>query len=193
MWAELNELIRWMRDYNANPGRDRELRFYCMDGTGNWSHATHAYRAVHDFACRVDESLATDLARELEAGLKSAAFETRAQMERDTWHALIANASLVVSRIEQARLDYVAASSRDDYEWALRGAQILHDVLVNLAQVELDFSLGFRHFWNVRDVSMAQSVQWILERTATHAMLFNGERDIDEQRNLKGRHPHQLQ
>ena len=90
-------MIRWMRDYNANPGRDRELRFYCMDGTGNWSHATHAYRAVYDFACRVDESLATDLARELEAGVESATFETRAQMERDTWHALIANASLVVS------------------------------------------------------------------------------------------------
>ena len=139
-------MIRWMRDYNANPSRDRELRFYCMDGTGNWSHATHAYRAVHDFARRVDENLAVDLARDLEAGVKSATFETRAQIERDTWHALIANASLVVSQIEQSRLDYVAASSQDDYEWALRSAQTLHDVLVNLAQVELDFSLGFRHF-----------------------------------------------
>ena len=69
VWAELNEMIRWMRDHNANPGRDRELRFYCMDGTGNWSHATHAYRAVHDFARRVDESLAVDLARDLEAGV----------------------------------------------------------------------------------------------------------------------------
>ena len=171
VWAELNEMIRWMRDYNANPGRDRELRFYCMDGTGNWSHATHAYRAVHDFARRVDESLAADLARDLEAGVESATFETRAQIERDTWHALIASASLVVSRIEQSRLDYVAASSRDDYEWALRSAQILHDVLVNLAQVELDFNLGFRHFWNVRDVSMAQSLQWILDRVGPGAKL----------------------
>ena len=49
-----------------------------------------------------------------------------------------------MSRIEQGRLDCVAASSRDDYEWALRSAQILHDMLVNLAQVELDFNLGFR-------------------------------------------------
>ena len=171
VWAELNEMIRWMRDYNANPGRDRELRFYCMDGTGNWSHATHAYRAVHDFARRVDENLAEDLARDLEAGVKSATFETRAQIERDTWHALIANASLVVSRIEQSRLDYVAASSQDDYEWALRSAQILRDVLVNLAQVELDFSLGFRHFWNVRDVSMAQSIQWILDREGPDSKL----------------------
>ena len=171
VWAELNEMIRWMRDYNANPGRDRELRFYCMDGTGNWSHATRAWRAVRDFARRVDEDLAVDLARDLEAGVKSATFETRAQIERDTWHALIANASLVVSRIEQSRLDYVAASSQVDYEWALRSAQILHDVLVNLAQVELDFNLGFRHFWNVRDVSMAQSLQWILGRVGPGAKL----------------------
>ena len=79
-----------------------------MDGTGNWSHATHAYRTVYDFARRVDENLAVDLARDLEAGVESATSETRAQTERDTWHALIANASLAVSRIEQSRLDYVA-------------------------------------------------------------------------------------
>ena len=50
-------------------------------------------------------------------------------------------------------------------------AQILRDVLVNLAQVELDFSLGFRHFWNVRDVSMAQSIQWILDREGPDSKL----------------------
>ena len=39
VWAELQELITWMRDYNADPGNDRRLRFYGTDGSGNWSHA----------------------------------------------------------------------------------------------------------------------------------------------------------
>ncbi len=63
VWAEINELIRWMREWNANPDRPRELRFYGMDGTGNWAHARFAFRAVHEFASRVDQSLADDIAR----------------------------------------------------------------------------------------------------------------------------------
>ena len=58
VWGEINDLIRWMRDWNLQPQRPRELRFYPMDGSGNWTHARHAYRAVHDFAARVDAGLA---------------------------------------------------------------------------------------------------------------------------------------
>ena len=164
VWAELNEMIRWMREYNGDPKRDRELRFYGMDGTGNWSHAEHAFRAVLDLAARVDEELADDVARTLEAGVQSATLETREQVGEATWRELIANASLIVSRIEQGRIAYIDASSRDDYEWALRSAWILRDVFINLAQVEVDFAVGFRPFWNVRDVSMAASVKWIIDR-----------------------------
>ena len=34
VWAELQELIVWMREYNADPANRRRLRFYCTDGSG---------------------------------------------------------------------------------------------------------------------------------------------------------------
>ena len=171
VWAELNEMIRWMRDWNANSGQSCELRFYCMDGTGNWSHAQHAYTAVHDFAARVDAALADDLARDFEQAVHEVTFETRGQVDSSRWRDLIGAASLVVSRLEQTRLAYIEASSNNDFQWALRSAQILRDVFLALAQIELDFEIGLRQFWNVRDVSMADSLRWILEREGPQAKM----------------------
>lgn len=171
VWAELNEMIRWMRDWNANPDRPCELRFYGMDGTGNWSHAQHAYTAVQGFASRVDAGLADDIARDFEVAVKEVTFETRGKVEQARWHQLIAGASLIVSRLEQTRVAYTAASSRNDFQWALRSAQILRDVFLNLAQTELDFEVGLRQFWNVRDVSMTDSLRWILEREGPAAKI----------------------
>jgi erythromycin esterase len=174
VWAEINELIRWMREWNANPNRPHELRFYGMDGTGNWAHARHVYTAVHGFAARVDQALADDIAREFEQAVEEVTFATRDEVSPTRFRELIAAAALVVSRIEQARIAYTAASSRDDYDWGLRCAQILRDVFLNLAQTEVDFEVGLRQFWNVRDVSMAESLHWIREREGMDAGMVLG-------------------
>ena len=163
VWEEVQELIQWMRAYNANPDRDRELRFYCMDGTGNWFHAGHAYDAVAAFARQVDPDLGNSIAK-LEEPVRYINFDKRGEWEESTWKHLVADASLIINRMEQHRLAYIRASSRDDYDWALRSAEILRDVFLMLAQVELDFSVGFKTFWNVRDVSMARSLEWVLNR-----------------------------
>ena len=174
VWAELNEMIRWMREWNSNPDRTRELRFYCMDGTGNWSHAQHAYTAVRDYARRVDQSLAQDVRRDFEQAVQDITFETRGNVEESTWRHLIGCASVLVSRLQQARLGYIGASSNDDFEWALRSARILRDVFLGLAQTEMDFEVGFRQFWNVRDASMAESLHWILDREGPRAKIVVG-------------------
>lgn len=174
VWAELNELIRWMRQWNADPARPRELRFYGMDGTGNWAHARHVYRAVHDFAGLVDQSLADDIARDFGQAVEEVTLETREHVAASTFRELIGAASLMVSRIEQARLAYTMATSHDDYDWALRCAQILRDVFQNIAQTDVDFEVGLRQFWNVRDVSMAESLRWIREREGLDAGMVVG-------------------
>ena len=174
VWAELNEMIRWMRDWNADPQRPRELRFYCMDGTGNWSHAKHAYTATHEYACRVDQALADDIARDFEQAVRDVSFETREQVTEPTWRHLIGAAALIVSRFEQARPVYIAASSSNDFQWALRSAQILRDVFLDLAQTEMNFEIGLRQFWNIRDVSMTDSLDWIRQREGPHARIVVG-------------------
>ena len=164
VWAEINDLVHWMRAWNANPDRPRELRFYGMDGTGNWGHARFVYRAVHDYASRVDQALADDIARDFEQAVEDVTVVTRASVSASRFRELIGAASLVLSRIEQARIPYTKATSHDDYDWALRCAQILRDVFQAIAQTDIDFDIGVREFWNVRDVSMTESLRWIRER-----------------------------
>ena len=174
VWAEINDLIRWMRDWNADPGRPRKLRFYGMDGTGGWAHARHAYHAVHAFALRAEPSLADDLSRRFEQAVEDVTFATRAQISPERFGTLIADANLLVSRIEQARIAYTAATSAADYAWALRAAQILRDVFQAIAQTDADFSIGFRPYWNVRDVSMTESLAWVREREGHDAGIVIG-------------------
>jgi len=182
VWAEINELIRWMRDWNEDPERPTELRFYGMDGTANWTHARHAYRAVHEYALRVDQALADHMAQDFEQSVEEITFETRALVSASAFRDLVGAAGLLVSRIEQARIPYIDKSSNDDYDWALRSALILRDVLQNLAQTDADFEIGFRQFWNVRDVSMAQSLQWIREREGLEAGIVVGAHNTHLQR-----------
>lgn len=174
VWSELNDLIRWMREWNQDPDRSRELRFYCMDGTGNWYHAEHAYSAVHGYLREADTALADQLESDLSEAVHSINFDTRHGVEADQWRILIGSASLVVSKIQQARLAYMATTGSENYQWALRSAEVLRDVLLDLAQTELDFEIGLRQFWNVRDVSMAQSVRWIREREGFDAGVVIG-------------------
>jgi erythromycin esterase len=174
VWAELNEMIRWMREWNADADRPRELRFYGMDGTGNWSHAKNVYAAVHEYASRVDQALADDVARDFEQAVQEVSFETREQVTEATWRHLIGSASLIVSRLEQTRVAYIAASSSNDFQWALRSAQILRDVFLDLAQTEMEFETGLRQFWNIRDVSMADSLDWVRRREGPGAKIVVG-------------------
>lgn len=174
VWAEINELLRWMRDWNTRPERSRELRFYPMDGTANWTQAERAYGAVHGFAEAVDSALAADMENALAGGVREISLADRTGVSETRYRELIGAASLVVSRIEQARLSYTASSSRDDYDWALRSAQILRDVLLAIAQTEADFDVGIRQFWNVRDVSMAESLRWIRQREGHDAGIVVG-------------------
>ena len=46
--------------------------------------------------------------------------------------------------------------------------------MAGIAQTELDFDVGIRQFWNVRDVSMAESLRWIREREGSDASIVVG-------------------
>ena len=183
VWAELQELIQWMRDYNANPNRDRELRFYGMDGTGNWFHIQHPFNALMEFGRKVDADLANDVKRSFEGPARDINFDRRGEVDQANWRNLVAESTLVINRIEQHRLAYVQASSQDDYDWALRSAEVLRDILLAMAQTgDLASSEGFLSFWNVRDVSMAYSLEWILQREGPDARIVLGAHNTHLQR-----------
>lgn len=174
VWAELQELIRWMRDYNSNASIERKLHFYGMDGSGNWSHTKHAFAAIHAFLKDVDGDLADEFARDFETAVQTIQFETRERVEDSTWRSLIAESSLLVSRMEQSRVEFAAVASREAYDWVLRYTRIFRDQILNMAQTDPDFALGFRTFWNTRDASMADQLAWIINREGPGARIVVG-------------------
>ncbi len=174
VWAELQELIVWMREYNASVGNRRRLRFYGTDGSGNWAHARIAFDAVLAFLRDAEPETAESVEREHGDAMRGAEFADRERLDRAAWDCLIAVSARIVSRIEQQRVAWRESVSADDYDWGLQSARVLRHLMLNFAQTEIDFSAGFRTFWNVRDVAMAQQVQWILDREGPGARALVG-------------------
>ena len=174
VWAELQELIVWMREYNADPTSPGRLRFYCTDGSGNWAHARIAFDAVLALLRSVDGETAERVETELDDEMRRAEFAERDRLDGATWDRLIAGSARLVSRIEQEQLVWRDRVSREDYEWGLESARVLLHLMLNFAQTETDFGVGFRTFWNVRDFAMAEQVQWILDREGPQARAVIG-------------------
>lgn len=174
VWSELQELITWMRAYNDGKSDRQKLKFYCMDGSGNWSHAKITYAALHRYLITVSANLAAEFAATFEDAVKKASFETRLEIDRVEWQHLGYEASRLISRLEQSRVEFSAAGSRDAFEWALRYAFILRDQLHCWAETEEDFSIGFKTFWNIRDAAMADQLEWIIEREGPVARFLIG-------------------
>ena len=174
VWAELQELIVWMREYNADPGNPRRLRFYGTDGSGNWSHARIAFGAVVAFLRGADREAAERVERELGDDMRSADFAGRERLDRAAWVRLVAGSARIVNLVERQRLAWRESVSAEDFDWGLRSTQVLHYLMLNFAQTESDFRVGFRTFWNVRDAAMAEQVQWILDREGPDARALIG-------------------
>lgn len=173
-WAEVQELVRWMREYNSNAPEGQKLKFYGTDGSGNWADIRNVYASIHSYLLEVDRDLAGLFYDDFESEIRTIQFQTRDNVSPATWQSLIAKSSLLVSRMEQGRVDYCLAKSKDDYEWALRFAKVMRDQILNMAQTDPDFEIGFRAFWNTRDAAMADQLEWIINREGSTARILVG-------------------
>ena len=142
------------------------LRFYGMDGSGNWSHAQRAYVSVIGFS----------------AGRGTKPFfergGERSRGEGTTCHLRTTRADHGghlggdQCDVQSGRRTYRRASGKptrsafspDRCDWSLRCAHAMRDVLLAIQRADLEFRQGFRAFWNTRDEAMAEQLQWILER-----------------------------
>ncbi len=119
---EVLDLIEWMRAYNADPERDRTLRFYGFDMQNGASAAT----AALDWLGRVDADL-PGLA-EVETGLKDFCdpmFQQRyAALDADARTALTASVEALVELFERHRARLTEATSARDFDLAHRHAVV---------------------------------------------------------------------
>jgi erythromycin esterase len=129
-------LVQWMREYNARPQTERKVKFYGFDVPGSAGNpdaargVDTAIRELLDFLRRVDSAAAGSFGLRLAPLLGNLQFNPRAieqaasylHMSRSDRDSLTATIAELVVLMECSEARYVAASTRNDYEWAHRAA-----------------------------------------------------------------------
>lgn len=182
-YEENTELVQWMHDYNLDPAHPHKIRFYGVDLSagvdGDFGRARIATDASLAYLARTDTSSARRMRAELEPYLErfsSAGYRTLVPGERN---GLRASIDELVELLKRGRLTFVASTSTDEYEWALRNA-VAAQQLDAFFRVDpppmADGSLPptLYRAMNVRDSAMAVTLEWVLEREgpAGRVLLF---------------------
>jgi erythromycin esterase len=153
---EVLAMIRWMRAYNADPGHARKLKFYGFD----MQSSPRAVKVVLAYLRRVDPKVASRMAGVL-APLTDPFLQSNQGLQTLSVDDPIAKAAAeILSRFDEDKAKYVAASSIDEWALARQHARILSQ------NVELRGGDPF-----ARDRAMAENIRWILEREGPGAKM----------------------
>ena len=184
-WAsqfpENRELIQWMRDYNAAApsAGHRKVRFYGIDMTagaregGPWLAIDSALM----FLSRADPTTAQVIRQSLGdtlSGIDGSQFgrlPATAQAEFETSIKAIAKAT------RNSRKSLIAASSDDEYHWALHNIdaarQLAKCIPITPLTPPLEAILApWARRLDCRDSAMAENVKWALDNEGRQGRLF---------------------
>jgi erythromycin esterase len=121
--AENLELVRWLRSYNATQPPERRVRLYGIDLTGQ--QLPYAYRSVETvltFLDHADPALGRQLRIQYADTIpvfRSDKYVKLTPVEKD---AITGKIQDLVALIRRERIPLIAATSLDEYDWALRQA-----------------------------------------------------------------------
>jgi erythromycin esterase len=173
------DLIRWMREYNANPRNRRKLSFYGFDvpGSPGNAEAKRGMRTALDDALNylesVDSAEAAGLHTRLDRWLPHLRVDRRpvpgpryrdlSGPDRDALTAAVAD---LVTLFEHRQARYSQVSSPTDYEWAYRSALGARaaDAWLRKTVLTDPGRLVFREAMEVRDRMQAENVRWIVDQ-----------------------------
>jgi erythromycin esterase len=166
---ENEELLRWMREYNADTAHTRKIRYYAID-VGRCGQGTPlATENALTYLTRVDSASGQRLRAVFQPfldRLSGANTPSLSQAESDGLSAAIED---LLALLERERPAFIAASSETDYHWAHRNA-------MTARQAHRQYRVrpteppggGFpRSAWRAssqRGAALADNVRWVLER-----------------------------
>jgi erythromycin esterase len=183
--SENLQLLRWIRVWNASRPANRKVRLYGYDLSGQlFPYAYHSVEAALSFIERADPKLGAVLRSddaELVANLRADRYLTLNQQGRD---ALTRRIQDLIATIKRERDVLVAGGSLDDYDWALQEAIAAaqdDDYLRALPGNGLELftapraqkrDVRWEHAFEMREIAMAQNVEWIQHRTEGRTLIF---------------------
>src|SRR5262245_44055502 len=164
-WGENEELVRWIREYNAKATASRKVRFYTIDvgfcGRGTPLAAENAL----NYLTRVDPASGRRLRATFLPYLDRLSAPDLPSFSQAESNELSAAIEDLIALLERERPAFIAATSETDYEWAHRNAIVARQShrLYLVRPTEAQWSSAWRAF-SQRDAAMADNVRWVLEQ-----------------------------
>jgi len=172
------ELIQWLRAYNSAQPPARRVRFYGIDLSGQYfPYAYRSVEAVLSFLDRADPDLGRELRKpyaDLISVFRSDKYPKLPTAEKD---AITGRIQDLIALIRRKRIPLTAATSRDDYEWALRQAASAAQDDAFLRSLPPEFDRNAPNWWEklkpseawdhnaeMREVAMADNLLWVEQR-----------------------------
>lgn len=160
---ELLDLVQWMRAWNAGEKHANKVKFYGFD----MQYTPVAARRVQEYLEKVEPDSA------LRAGQLLAPFRQVDDEQRPRYGSLSAEMRAatkagiedMLATMNDAKDDYVRKTSEAEWALALQQARIISQCEEMMRGQKEGAS------WNVRDRSMAQNIQWILQREGPAARM----------------------
>jgi erythromycin esterase len=185
-YPENLELLRWLRSYNAGQPSERKVRVYGIDISGQYFPS--AYRSLEAALAFLDRA-APVLGREtrkryadLVPIFRADRYPKLTPAEKDACTGKIQD---LIALIERERTPLTAATSSDDYDWALREAISAAQDDAFLRSLPPEFDLNVPNWWEaykpsplwdhnaeMREVAMADNVLWVYQRECRRGRVF---------------------
>jgi erythromycin esterase len=199
-YPENLELVRWLHAYNAAHPPARQVRLYGVDLSGQfYPYAYRSIEAVLSFLDRADQALGRDLRKEyadLIPVFRSDKYAILPPAQKD---AITGKIQDLVALIRRERVPLIAASSADEYDWALRQAlnAAQDDAFLRTLPPEFGDMEPFlnspqktqrnerwEHNHEMREVAMAENLEWVYQRESSRGKILFFAHDVHVQTSL---------
>ena len=160
---EVLAMVKWMREYNEDANCQQKVRFYGFDIT----NPLPGIKDILAYLDQVDPEFAKlfrtdpDILTLFDESLWSVTLENYRRLAAEGFSALTIRFDGLPARLRDRQAEYLARSSRTDYDWLLREAVVAK-------QANDLFTTGVRGTFteagDVRERAMADNIRWILGR-----------------------------
>jgi len=174
VWQDIQDLIRWMRDYNLSGKNKQKLKFYGFDDGHGWSSVESAVSFACDYLDQVDGNYASKIREDLLPLANSINLDNVAEKPSEEVKELNCGLTSLVAHFQIEQMHYVERSNWEDFDWAYRAALIAQRIGSLLGEVHAAPEATGRIWNNIRDAGMAWHLDWIREREGPEARLLLG-------------------
>lgn len=174
-------LLQWMRQYNADTTHKIKLRFYGMDiqmigFPGDTTPNHTALDQVLVYLQQVDTTSARNIRSGLAFYLPQMSVAKYPMLPHKHQHTLAAILENIIALLERQRIEFIARSSKEAYEWAHRNAiaALQKDRMVRVMPPDKPGTIP-PDAWkamNARDAAMADNINWMLSSAANGGKIF---------------------